>query len=454
MKTFYALIALFFISFTSCSVPKEVIQPDLGTPTASLRSGPMVGYTAMREAMIWVQSTGNATFQIQYHEKGKVGNKTSAPFYANATNGYTAHIPLSYLEPGVEYEYQVLMNGQTISRPYAQRFKTNPLWQWRTDPPAFTVAFGSCYYTNEPQYDRPGRPYGGDTKIFESIRQQNPDLMLWLGDNTYYREVDWDSPEMMNHRNAHARQVPDLQALLAATSHYAIWDDHDYGPNDSDRGYILKDAALDLFKRYWANPAYGFQDTPGVFYQFSWGDADFFMTDNRFYRTPNRSPESPDKTILGKAQYQWLLDALSTSRAPFKIVVFGGQVLNDFKLYENWAQIEERNQFLADLVARKIEGVVFLSGDRHQSELIKKEVEGFYTLYDFTSSPLTSGAGKDDREANNPQRIPDTFLSERSFGLLQFSGIRTDRTLTLRALDENGQEKWNYAIKANDLKIK
>ena len=61
------------------------------------------------------------------------------------------------------------------------------------DPPAFSFVTGSCAFINEAKYDRPGKPYGGGYEIFESMAADDPDMMLWLGDNIYLREVDFQS---------------------------------------------------------------------------------------------------------------------------------------------------------------------------------------------------------------------------------------------------------------------
>ena len=110
--------------------------------------------------------------------------------------------------------------------------------------------------------------------------------------------------------------------------------------------------------------------------------------------------------MLGEAQLTWLLDALTFSRAPFKVVVVGGQTLNPVEIYENYVNVapEERERLIAGIVERRIEGVVFLTGDRHHTELIRLQPEGFYPLYDFTSSPLTAGAATPGRR--RPARPP------------------------------------------------
>ena len=38
--------------------------------TAQIKSGPMLGYSDMKEVLIWVQAEQAATVHIQYHELG------------------------------------------------------------------------------------------------------------------------------------------------------------------------------------------------------------------------------------------------------------------------------------------------------------------------------------------------------------------------------------------------
>ena len=111
---------------------------------------------------------------------------------------------------------------------------------------------------------------------------------------------------------------------------------------------------------------------PGVFGAFSWGDADFFLLDDRYHRSPDDARETPDKTLLGPRQLAWLLDALTSSHATFKVVVGGGQFLNQYTFFETYAWYpRERERLLAAIGERRIGGVLFLSGDRHHSELLR-----------------------------------------------------------------------------------
>lgn len=418
-----------------------------------LRSGPMNGYATQREVLVWLQTWAPAQVQLLYRLEGQPEDsaRITPPYFAGPETDYTVHISIPYLEPGRRYVYDLVLNDTILTLPYQLRFQTQPLWQWRTDPPTFTVAAVSCFYVNDPPYDRPGQPYGSDFQILSHLTRLEPDVMLWLGDNTYLREADFGSPPMMSYRYAHTRSHPLLQELLATAHHYAIWDDHDYGPNDADRSYALKGAALRLFQQYWANPSYGLPGTPGIFTQFSWGDVDFFLLDDRFYRSPNNAPNDSSKTMWGEAQLTWLVDALTYSRAPFKIVANGNQILNRNTRFESVAAHfpQDYERLVQEIMRRRIAGVVFLSGDRHHTELMRFQPEGFYPLYEITTSPLTAGPSNVQEE--NPLRIEGTLLRERNVVLLTFAGPRTDRTLTITAYDAQGQERWRYTIRAQEL---
>ncbi|MEK7727998.1 MAG: alkaline phosphatase D family protein [candidate division KSB1 bacterium] len=460
MKPKHSLMLLVLLLLYGAAFGQNANTTNVAAATPNelgLRSGPMLGYSELTEVALWVQTTRAARVQFRYWIEGQPGTShLSAPARTTPEGDHIAQVTLSYLKAGQRYGYELYIDGKLVALPHRLVFQTQAHWQWRTDPPAFTVALGSCAYVNEKEHDRPGEPYGADFDIFPSLSAKQPDLMLWLGDNVYYREPDFFSADFMRHRNAHTRQLPEWQALLAATHHYAIWDDHDYGPNDSDWTYRLKREALEIFKSYWANPAYGLADTPGVFFQFMWADVDFFMLDDRYYRTPDDGPESPDKTMFGKAQLRWLKDALFASHAPFKVVANGSQMLNPQPGGEGFSKFkQEQAELLSWIKTSKINGVLFLSGDVHRTELIRLNDPNFYPLYDYSNSPLTSGTYSADRVAANPSRVEGTLVAgKRNFGLLRFEGPRKERKLTMECYDKTGKLLWKHEVKASELQVK
>lgn len=429
-------------------------QQTLPNPRAWLRSGPMLGYSELTETVIWLQTTHPCRTQIRFWKQGQpVSSRMTSEVETTAAGDHIARFVVPQLEFGTKYDYEVYLDGLRVDLPYRTTFQTQPMWEWRTDPPPVRIAMGSCAYINDPPYDRPGQEYGRKVQIFTSLAALRPDAMFWLGDNTYFREGDWATESGMRYRYAHTRATAEMQPLLASTHNYAIWDDHDYGSNDGDRNFRGKATSLEIFKDYWANQAYGTPETPGVFSRFKLSDIEFFFLDNRYHRAPNNFPDGPDRVMFGEAQMKWLMDGLSSSESTFKVIVGGNQMMNNPTQFESFSKYPQEMNRLFDFLRRaKIKGVLFISGDRHHTELIKRTEPGLYPLYDLTASPLTSGSGPHPGEENNPLRVPGTWVTEQqNFSLMEIAGKKDERVITLRTLDTEGKELWKYTISASEL---
>lgn len=464
---------------------------------AQLTAGPMLGHVTSRTAEIWLQTDGPAEVSIEYWPIAQPDERLHGPRLRLEPNSdFAGRLSLVGLRPGTRYAYRILLDGQPTRIQRNLAFETQPLWSARRTPIDFTLYLGSCAYINDPAVDPPGLAKGGDYHIFQSIARAadsnpRPRLMLWLGDNVYLREADYASPWGMNARYRHSRSLPELQPLLSAMPHYAVWDDHDYGPNDANRSFVFKDESLRLFRRYWPNPSYGLEELPGIFTAFSYQDVDFFLLDNRFYRAADKTelskeeldllkeardwalgqnpltrligrryfgsqPPAPseNKVMFGAEQLDWLKQALIQSRATFKFIVSGSQLLNDGHPFEGWHNFPgERDAFLAWLKRQNIPGVVFLSGDRHFTELIRREVKDFYPLYELTCSPLTSAAySPQGKELENPLRVKGTLVTQRNFCSIDVTGPAHDRRLILRSHDSDGRLLWERVLRAAELR--
>ncbi len=430
-----------------------------------LVAGPMLGYVEHREAMVWlevltgVQNVGINYYPIDSPALARWADRITEP--SAVSNVY--HFTLQELQVNSTYQYDIYFDEVRQEFPYPTQFKTRVLWEYLTDAPDLTFLFGSCNYVNDSLYDRAGAAYGQDTKIFETMTQQPADFMLWLGDNTYYRPADYSSASGMAYRNRHTRSQPVLQPFLAAMSHYAIWDDHDFGANDADKTFDLKQQSLMLFKQYWANKTYGEAGNAGVYSKIQMADAEFFLLDDRYHRSPNRYPDKhSDKEFLGKRQMQWLKEGLMASNrnVNFRFIVVGNQVLNpvnDFECFRHFTN--EWEELMEFIVQHRIEGVVFLSGDRHMTEMnFFQPSKEFYRLHDVTSSPLTSrpfATIADYKEFYNPARVDSTLLTEQNFIKASITGsfLENDRTLTFEAIDASGKVRWTKSFHENDLKV-
>lgn len=431
-----------------------LVSSSLIAQTDLLQSGPKVAYSTMKEVLLWAQTSESAKVHFVYWNINTPSNRMkSEEVVTSKDKAYVAHVIAAVLEPGNAYNYELYINNRKVERPYNLRFETQALWQWRKDAPDFSFATGSCAYISDAPYDRPGEPYGGDYQIFEDIYKKEPQFFLWLGDNVYLREADWNSKTGIHYRYTHTHSNPEMQPMLGSMHHYSIWDDHDYGPNDSDRAYPMKQVTLETFRNFYPNPNYIFDE--GITGFFQWADCDFFLLDNRTWRTPNNRSDIADHVILGEEQIQWLFDALVNSQAPFKFVVMGGQFINPIKSFEKYNNIapKERNYIIETIEKLKIEGVIFITGDVHYTELSRLDMHGAYPLYDLTVSPLTSGVAGDGAE-KNPNQVEGTLVKERTYAKIDVRGPRNERKLSITIYNSNGEEKWTYDIEEQQLRFK
>jgi alkaline phosphatase D len=162
---------------------------------------------------------------------------------------------------------------------------------------------------------------------------------------------------------------------------------------------------------------------------------------------------NPDKRMFGVQQMEWLKNSLLFSSATFKIIATGSQVLNTVSPYDKLVDFPaEYYELMSFLKEYKVNGVVFLTGDRHHSEIIKTERPGTYSLYDITVSPLTSGTHKFyGPEKDNPYRV--FGLDEKqNYGKFSFSGPRNNRKLTVEFIGVKGDKLGEWSIHEKDLK--
>ncbi len=436
MKKYWSLCILLCWSVVLYSQPE------------ALMSGPMVGHTAPGTTQLWVQTKSSVKVQIKYWESASPEIYFYTREYTTiASEGYTAHLIADKAEAGKKYSYELYINAVPVPRPYALRFS---IPAQGANPGNFKLALGSCAYVNDSLYDNAEKFKGSGYDIYRTIYAKNPDAMLWLGDNVYFRKKDWSSKEGMMYRYTHTRSLPSMQPLLGSVEQYAIWDDHDFGPNDSDGSFKNKQASLEVFKLFWANPSYGFKNVSSATTTFVKEDVQFFLLDDRTFR---RSGEDADDKlgILGEAQMEWLLQELKTSKARFKVVALGSQVLNPLTVFENYANYEEWKLFMRALEDQKLSGVVFLSGDRHFSEAMKMERKSLPPLYEFTVSPLNSRPYSE-AEEKNPLRIPGSFCVKNNFAILEFSGAKEERAMKISYYDKDGALLFETGVKADAMK--
>lgn len=403
----------------------------LGYPR--LMEGPMVGAPGPTHISIWARASGALPLQVEYSTDVAFKKpQATAAVLATEESDFGAVIRIEDLKPNTRYYYRVLVDG------VVDRYQPMP-YSTCTAPAApadFRVAFGSCA---KYVWDR-------DQRVFNGVIARTPDLFFWLGDNVY---ADSEFPRSIAEEYRRGRGVENLQPLIQSIPQLAVWDDHDFGSNNSDASIPMREGSLATFKKYWANPAYGLPDAPGVFFDFSYGGVDFFFLDGRFYRDPNTVPDGPSKTLLGTRQKQWIKERLLASKAPFKVLICGsGWSAADGPDGDTWAAfMTERSELFDFIRDRKIEGVVLLSGDSHVGELncVPRSEQGGYDLYDLVSSPLANAMSDSWVEQRPERRLRPVYVKGTNFGLLEFRHA-PQPTLTFTLHDSSGAPVWDPLV--------
>jgi alkaline phosphatase D len=176
--------------------------------------------------------------------------------------------------------------------------------------------------------------------------------------------------------------------LRATVPHLATWDDHDFGKNDGGSDLAGKQAAQQLFLRFWNIPLNDPRSSrEGVYHAESFGHAgqrvQVILLDTRYFRSPLKitnqrgasgkeryvPDDDPSKTMLGDAQWTWLRDRLREP-AEVRIVVSSIQVVSDGHGWERWGNLPLERRKLYQLIGEtKAEGVVFVGRPTHRRHL-------------------------------------------------------------------------------------
>jgi alkaline phosphatase D len=352
------------------------------TKNITLIHGPVIGNVSSGGVDVWVRTVGESAVQVIYSLSPSMNpNQFSQKFYSQKLQDYTATIPLTNLQPNTTYYIQLIVDNQIVTQNHSSHFQTYP-----SDGSAVNIKIGfggGAGYTPKYEY------------MWNTIKDHELNSFLFLGDNVYI-----DTPEVPEtQKYCYYRRQSQLsyRNFTATTPIYAIWDDHDFGDNDCTSTLAINDPiwkpdVLDIFKQNFPNPSYGNGNTnPGVWFNFSIGDVDIIMLDCRYYRQNPNKITNP--SMLGPDQKAWLLKTLNESTATFKIIASSVPWASGTKpgSKDTWDGFpQEREEIFSFIETNKVEGMLFLSADRHRSDIWEIDRSTGYNFYDLMSSRLTN----------------------------------------------------------------
>ena len=253
---------------------------------------------------------------------------------------------LSQLAPGTSYQFIVSVDGSPVAE------RTGSFTTRSSGPMSFKVAVASC------------ARLGSNGRVFETILTMEPDLFISSGDLFYV-----DHARTSDHfTDAYLQTLtqPAQAALYAAVPIAYVWDDHDYGGNDSDSTAPTRHQALDAYRRN--VPHYPLPAADSIYQSFAIGRVQFVLLDDRSQRDPKADPDGPDKTMLGTTQLEWLRERLAASEN-YALTVIVSQVpwiAAQQDGADHWAGYANERQAIADFIAEhSIDNLLMVTGDAH-----------------------------------------------------------------------------------------
>lgn len=224
--------------------------------------------------------------------------------------------------------------------------------------------------------------------MWDHLFEHEPEMIFLIGDACYADLLSDGTESDLWRRQSETRRTLNHFRKPRLVPTLAVWDDHDYGQNNSDKHFKHKKMSQRCFSLFFGSKdVEGFKNTLGVGSVFSaFGQRFFFMDDRYFRDTPNTGG-----LMWGGEQQELFFDMLAQNEKPAWILN-GSQFFGNYKKEESF-----QNNYLKNLIdiTRKLSKVsapvVFGSGDVHFSEVmgIEPRLLGYKT-YEFTSSSIHS----------------------------------------------------------------
>lgn len=305
------------------------------------------------------------------------------------------------------------------------------------------IAFGSCADQDSPQ------------PILDDAAQSGADLFVFLGDNVY---IDSENCDVFFEEYSKLSCKAPFVRLVEAVPTVAVWDDHDYGENDAGEEFPLRSESKDVFLRFWQEPSDSkrFNHT-GIYHSTMFGDSahrvQLILLDMRTFRSSLTSNDdayvadnNPSKSFLGLQQWAWLQAQLSQP-AKIRIIASSTQFGPQHNGWEAWANFPLEQQRMADLITQTgANGVVFISGDVHYSELSRQVFGSCYPIYDCTAS----GISKIDAPVANQFRL-GAAVAEQNFGKLTIDWESMPVQLTYSIHGLGGGQRYSHTFSLSEI---
>ncbi|CAG7855921.1 alkaline phosphatase D [biofilm metagenome] len=416
-----------------------------------MEQGIQIGDLAPGRAIVWSRTDRPARMIIEYafNEQFDKATLIRGPF-ALSTSDYTVRQDLVDLPGGKDVYLKVWFEDLTNAK-----IKSDPV----------TGSFHTIGKNDDIRFvwggDTAGQGWGinqsfGGMKIYETMRQVQPQFFIQSGDNIYSDgpipesqpaengqiwanivtpEVSKVAETLTEFRGRYKYNLLDdnVRRFNAEVPQIWQWDDHEAVNNwsdakdlSADSRYTLKDIptliahATTAFHEYAPLRPHDAEESERIYRKLSFGKLlDVFVLDMRSYRGPNtnnlQTIESFETAFLGTAQLNWLKKELKSSRATWKVIsadmpiglnIGDGKDANGKSLWEAVANGDNgpaagRELEMAHLfrfIKREgIKNLVWLTADVHYAaahyyDPKKAATKEFLPFWEFVAGPLNAGS--------------------------------------------------------------
>ena len=286
------------------------------------------------------------------------------------------HINLKGLNPASRYRIDFLnKRGEVVDSRSFKTLEQTPKLKW---------AVASCMNDSF---------MNAQKQQWLDLMSHRPQVLFMIGDNVYAdlktKKVD---PKVLWERYAETRNRLEVFRSQKLVPVLATWDDHDFGKNNGGVEFPYTKEAKDIFESFFpqAKNRFIFHKGPGVSRAFRFSKQNFLLLDNRSFRS-KRNISAEKQFHFGSQQEKWIYGIAKKAKGPLWLIS-GDQFFGGYHPFESYQgnHPEAFRKFLKRLqqTGRK---VLFLSGDRHLTELtrIPRKHLGYVT-YEFTSSGIHS----------------------------------------------------------------
>jgi alkaline phosphatase D len=439
--------------------------------------GVAIGDVTHHSAVLWFRTNRPASLLVEW------GPGSESEAFGGASNrirvktsqdqDFTVSLPLAGLRPATRYQFRIVPEATEQGAPTNDKSKV--LRGFLTTAPAPAVHQPVTFvWSGDLGGQNRCRQGTGGYPMLDRLAETTPAFAIFLGDTIYADDRCTAPPnapggdfvasslEEFRAKHRYQREASALQRFLAAVPLVPIWDDHEVrnnfaGPHDS-----LMPAGRQAFLEYW--PVTRTAENPFRLYRsIRWGaDLELWILDTRQYRSLNSEPDGPDKTMLGAAQRDWLLDGLTRSSATWKLIVTSvplaipkpGNLVTPG--IDSWALGADGTGFHSELkgivsaiMGRHIPNVVWVAGDVHfpQVNAYDPDRDGTADFYEFVAGPLSAAPGR--LMPLDESLHPTTLYTDTgfySFGVVAIEGPE----LRLEIRDESGTVRFAKTFQARE----